>query len=149
MPMNLIIGVLGLGLVCFGCYQIFKRDKKDKMIRARKTWPFVTAKVTGTKVKVSTTVNKEFFIPLVTFSYSVTGVEFTSEAEVGFSYSREDANDALKQWSIGNDITVHYDPQKPAEHITEYDTESYSITFFILLALIIGGIWAIYMAFNG
>ncbi len=147
--MNPLIGVTGLGLVCFGCYQIFKRDKKNKIIRARQTWPFVTGKVTGTKVKVSTSLNRDFFIPVVAFNYSVTGIEFTNEAEIGFDYSREEADESLKQISIGDDITVHYNPQKPVEHITDYDTEAYNITFLILLSLIVLGVWVIYLAFTG
>ena len=91
--------------------------------------------------------------PVVTYSYSVSGVEVTKKREFSPKDSGEEAEDSLKQITKEG-ITVHYNPQKPEQSFTQYahyiegSKVGDLIYWFFLLLFFVPGVYFIIVAFS-
>ena len=108
-----MLALLFLIVFPFALYSAWKNVQRAK---ASVSWPTTTGKINGSGIK------KVMFRrqPLITYSYSVNGAPYTSQ-RVSFAggYKPKEVDPILARYPVGSDVTVAYDPQKPAEATLE------------------------------
>jgi hypothetical protein len=92
---------------------------------ASQNWPVVAAKVVGKAVVRYPQDNHEFANPIVTYEYSVDGVEYQDTITLSGGGEDVEAEAALSR--VGSKIQVRYNPRDPEANVTDQDEEKYVI----------------------
>lgn len=89
---------------------------------AVKDWPSVQGKVTGSRVSYNSSYSKTGAVPYVTYVYEVNGKTY-KEGHLFpgiFTVSGEtSAKEVVARYPRGAEVTVYYNPKKPAEAYLE------------------------------
>jgi len=132
--------LVGLGLTYWGWIIL-------QNARASASWPAAEGKITISGVSHSTDSDgADSYSPEITYTYTVNNVSQTNKTikfgENSYS-SRKKAEGIANSYPVGKNVTVYYDPEKPARSVLEpgVSAGSYIVigigVFFILLTLII------------
>jgi hypothetical protein len=117
-----------------------------KKINLSRSWPETTGKV------ISAVVNKEHFrsgdsfIPEINYRYSVLDQNFNGKFILDNHKSNEEALKIIAPYKVGSDVPIHYNPQKPQEHVSEQDQLSNKY-LLVIAGMLIFGMLSLWMAF--
>lgn len=134
----LLCGLLILGL---GAYTYAEESVRlDNRVE-------VTAEVTETSIEEENGRGREGYVPVVTFSYTFEGTEYTSDRiSPGQSqphYSdRARAESELSTFSVGETVTAYVDPAAPGEAFLRKERSGYgvgSLGIGLAISLVAGG----------
>ncbi len=97
----------------------------DKALSAP-NWPTTTGVIIGSKVGTSTTGGGSVprstqSVAIVEFEYEVNGTEYYSPVVNILGVGHEDPSAVVARYPVGAEVTVHYDPDNPAEATLETD----------------------------
>ena len=97
-------------------FAVYKAWKNVQLAKLSTGWPTTTGKVTAAET-VKVTFRRQ---PRVTYSYSVNGTPFTSQ-RISFAggYRPKDTDAILARYPVGQEVSVSYAPENPAEATLE------------------------------
>ena len=126
----------GVVVLAFSLYSFYKLFRRSQRIKAGKDWPAVPARVTEKKVHERRNNDSgTTYTPVINYSYSVMGREYTGRSELSGLWGRKGAQKAVDQ--VGESIEVHYNPNKPEENTHSLDRVKVTDYLFIVLAVIL------------
>ena len=109
-----------------------------------KGWPTTVGKVVSSRV-VSPSGKATKYIADISYTYTVDGIDYTSDNYMATAARGDSqwAREIVGQHPVGSEVTVHYNPKKPAAAIAEpgLQSDNYIMTFaplFFVVVLIIG-----------
>jgi len=135
-----IIIVLGTASLIMGILEIMKANS------ARKGWHTVSGAVVESKVvaqrhhDIKENRTSTSYEPVVNYTYPVDGSTLQGN-RIGFgfgTYNKAKADQIVARYKPGSQVTVYYDPQKPANAVLETKSKSaatYLICGFALLVI--------------
>jgi hypothetical protein len=86
---------------------------------ASASWPATTGNVLSRNISLSRNRNSTSYRAEVTYSYAAPGGSFEKKLFLGSKGLRDQAQNLLD--AVGNTIQVRYNPEKPAEHISDHE----------------------------
>ena len=104
--MGLVLGGIGLSR-----YQAGK---------ASTAWPFVKAQITYSHASYHKGEPGSEYMPTVKYSYTVTSKRYTGNritASDVYEKSKSGADDILRQYPVGGQVSVYYDPENPGSSL--------------------------------
>jgi hypothetical protein len=122
--MGIIFGLLFTGV---GLYVLIRGFTEFRTSKASRDWPSVEGQVTvamvGTKVGHSSSQGRSRkYSPQVAYTYSILGQQYTSnQVIIGARqwYASRAKAEALLTYQPGQQVTVYYNPDNPAQAILE------------------------------
>jgi len=97
-------------------FALYKAWQNVQMAKASTSWPTTTGRITAADT-VKVMFRRQ---PRITYSYSVNGAPFTSQ-RVSFAggYKPKEVDPILARYTVGSEVVVAHNPQKPAEATLE------------------------------
>jgi hypothetical protein len=91
-------------------------------ILASRFWPETDGKITGAKIRTFGEYDDNYSL-LLTSTYKVAGVELEARYELSNIFHTSGfVKKVLDEHPIGTTLLVHYNPIKPQQYITKFDT---------------------------
>jgi|WetSurSiteA1Bulk_404760.scaffolds.fasta_scaffold02003_4 hypothetical protein len=87
---------------------------------ASKNWPVTTGEVTETKITMIPDEDGTDYLPMITYHYYVSGVEYFCKNGIHIRGFRDEAEKDLSLFPIGTKIQVSYNPNSPQVCVTDY-----------------------------
>jgi len=145
----------GLFILVFaglGAFLIYQSVRSRQKAEASQAWPATSGQVTEAHVEQSTSTDSDgdtstSYTPTVSYTYRVLGQEYQGD-KIGFGFqqsygSPSKAQAALASFPVGKQVTVYYDPNKPADAVLERKASGSTPTLglgiiFIAVSLCLG-----------
>jgi hypothetical protein len=111
-PVIIVIALLAFGFV-FGGFGFYKYNIGKKSA----SWPVVQGKMTYARAVPTKVNNSQEYRLSVKYTYSVDGKSYSGDritASDGYQKTRRKANDVLKKYPVGKEVSVYYSPSDPS-----------------------------------
>jgi hypothetical protein len=126
MPIELVIGLVALGLVWIGGFA-WAHLRAVKKAKAAETWPTAVATIHSAAVFEEESTDREgnsstWYNPVVAYGYSVAGRGYESKRLRFGNYrraSRKKAEEMLAPYRAGGTAQLRYNPDAPEECVLE------------------------------
>ena len=130
---------LGIGLILFALYRLWKLFQQIQKKSRSETWQPTTAEVLSKNVakRVSSRSGVAYY-PEIEYRYVVMGQPYENKHRLLRSNSEQKALETLE--NMGKTIAVRYDPNQPKDHISEYEEVNYRDLMMLVIALVVAGI---------
>jgi len=135
-----VVFVLGGLLLLWGVY------RTQKKVKVSQAWPETVGKVTSTEINKERYRSGDNYIPKITYAYSVLGADYTGIFILDNQKSNENAKQATSLFKVGTPIPIHYNPEKPQEHVSEQDTITRKY-LLVIAGMLIFGVVSLWLAF--
>jgi len=127
----LIAFFIGAIFVLVGILLIYLNIRAKRKIAESQQWPTIAGAVVSSEVQRMSSTDSEgdttyYYQPKVEYSYSVMGTAYTGKrlTFAAQGSSQKSAQAVVQRYPVGATVTVHYNPQKPAEAVLEVQATS-------------------------
>ncbi|MFW9992285.1 MAG: DUF3592 domain-containing protein [Candidatus Odinarchaeota archaeon] len=117
------LGLFGTIFVLGGSYGLYSTVKMIKEAIATYRWPRTDGKVTATRIDTESGDESTYYIPVITYSYTVGEKQYQSERlriSVDVSGREGWAGKMVKKYAPGKSVSVHYNRDSPEKAVIEY-----------------------------
>lgn len=140
MQTGLLIG--GIVTILFGLIFVIVSIVMRKKAQAAQTWPVAPGQILFSTIETHTSTDSDgdtttHYEPKVEYSYAVMGSPMKG-TRISFGAMGSDYKSAQKtsaQYPVGAAVSVHYNPEKPAESVLE--TTARGGTVFMVIGIVI------------
>ncbi len=121
MSSQILLIVLAVLLFAVGCFTGLKMLSIYRRKTTSATWPIATGSVLSRDVSMNrnSKTNSYTYRADITYRYDAPGGPYEKKLFLGSKGVRAQAEKLLD--AVGDQIQVHYNPEKPAEHISEHE----------------------------
>jgi hypothetical protein len=144
---KLIFLLFGAVFVIGGLLLLFGVYRTQKKVKASQTWPETIGKVTSAEINKERYRRGDSYIPKITYAFSVLGADFTGIFILDNQKSNQDAMQATTPFKVGTSIPIHYNPEKPQEHVSEQDKIPRKY-LLVIAGMLIFGVVSLWLAFQ-
>ncbi|MDO9086495.1 MAG: DUF3592 domain-containing protein [Anaerolineaceae bacterium] len=139
MEIPIVVLLVSLILILFALYKIWTFIQKSLKKSNSQTWQKTTAEVFSKTVarKISTKSGISYY-PEIEYRYTVMGQSFEKKIRLPKNYTLQKAEEIIN--NLGTTIEVHYNPNQPKEHISEYEKANYLDIVVGVISLVLAGI---------
>jgi hypothetical protein len=119
----LLLPGLCAGVILIGLVMMLRGWEQAQRVRATASWPTRPGIIIGADVREWPTSEGIRFRPLVTYAYSVNGIEITntrlSLEEAPYAYDHAAALAQVRHYRLQAPVSVYYNPERPTEAVLE------------------------------
>lgn len=144
--LKVIFLLFGTVFIVGGLVLLWGVLRTRKKIKLSLAWPETAGKVTSAVVNKEHFRSGDSFIPEINYSYSVLDQILKGKFILDNQKSNEEALKVIAPYKVGSDIAIHYNPEKPQEHISEQDQLS-SKYLLVIAGMLIFGTVSLWLAF--
>jgi hypothetical protein len=110
-------------LIIFGLFSLFKAFMMKRKINTGLLWPLTDGKVASSEVKYSSSgKGGRHYYAAIAYTYHLLGEEYAGKFSLDSLMGGKSAAEAsAAAHPVGSTLSVHYNPEKPQECVTEYD----------------------------
>lgn len=134
--------VIGLIFAVFAVLVAFMFVRDINLAKSSATWPTVGGIVTSSKISTSTRKGKTRHHFDISYDYAVGGQSYSGSRVRfgGAGTTKSTADELARRYPAGSNVTVHYDPDDPAECTLETGAtgERYAVLAFPGVFFLIG-----------
>lgn len=138
MDSSLVTIIIAIGLLLLGLYKTVRLVQQILKKSQSQNWQPARAQVVSKQVvkKLSSRSGASYF-PEIEYRYNVMGQSYENRVRLPKNYTRGKAEEKLE--AVGMTMEVHYNPNQPKEHISEYEFVNYADLILIVLTVILAG----------